>query len=238
MLKRYKRSFAAPEADGCERPGHATTHLREAQAHDGFDAHAPLEHMRRARRALSAGRRAVRRAESEEDLLREHCRAVARAGGYRAAWVGYAEADGSVRTMACCGSDVGRLEPTTMSGNDCDEGHCPTVTAIRSGLPVVVEDTRSEPRFGPWREAALGDGHLSCVALPLHLDGAVLGALTLYSDAPDAVAHETLSLLEETAGDLALGIGSVRHRAEHARMLRALEESEARCEASLRAMKA
>lgn len=169
---------------------------------------------RRAAHALSACEAALQRADEEDCLLHDACRAIVEGGGYRLAWVGYAAQDDtrSIRPMAHWGTTAGHLDGFPASWDESPRGHCPVGAAIRSGMPVAVDDVRSDPRFAPWRAAAMRNGYLSCVALPLYLDAGAFGALAVYSAQPDTAGTETLSLLAETAAHLAVGIASLRAR--------------------------
>jgi putative nucleotidyltransferase with HDIG domain len=86
--------------------------------------------------------------------------------------------------------------------------------AIRSGEPVAINDTRSDPRFAPWRQAAEARGYRAVIALPLTVEGEVIGSLNVYAAEPGTFGAQERALLEEMASDLAYGIASLRARAE------------------------
>jgi len=197
-------------------------------------ANTELKRVNRALRVLSAGNRVLLRAKDEQTLLQEMCRAVVEAGGYRMAWVGYAEQGNgkAIRPMAHWGSGDADLGGVPMTWDETDYGHGPVGIAIRTGLPVAIQNIPSDPRFAPWREAAAKHGYASCVSLPVRVDGATIGALTLYEGEPEGFGTETLPLLGETAADLAFGIATVRGQAERARIAQSLKESEARFKAA------
>ncbi len=173
--------------------------------------------LNRALKMLSDCNMALVHAAEESRLLSEICRLVVEQGGYRMAWVGFAEqnAEKSVRPVAQYGDDqdyLGRLE---ISWADTEPGRGPTGTAIRMGLTDINQDYLTNPRMTPWREAALASGYHSSIALPLSSKKHMLGALTIYSSATDAFGKEEVTLLEELANDLAYGIETLRTRAEH-----------------------
>jgi len=89
---------------------------------------------------------------------------------------------------------------------DSERGRGPTVTAIRTGQPVVARDILTDPAFAPWREQALKRGYASSITLPLLANGQTLGALTIHAAEPDAFQAEEVKLLTELANDLAYGI--------------------------------
>jgi diguanylate cyclase (GGDEF)-like protein len=85
--------------------------------------------------------------------------------------------------------------------------------AIRSGRPSVNQDVLHNPAMLPWRQAALKRNFRSSIALPLPVDGVVLGCLSIYAAAAGAFDEEEVQLLEELAHDLAFGIQMLRTRA-------------------------
>ena len=160
-------------------------------------------------------------------LLNEVCRIIVEVGGYRMAWVGYAEDDAnkSVRPVAQTGFDAGYVEKLNLTWADKARGRGPTGTAIRTGKPAICRDTQKDPDFTIWREEAQKYHYRSILALPLR--GVVpFGALTIYAAEPKAFDDEEINLLLGLANDLAYGIMALRGRAEQGRVEKALKESE------------
>ncbi len=128
-----------------------------------------LRKVNRALKTLSSGNEVLVRATEEIALLQEMCRVVVEVGGYHVAWVGYAQQDEqkSVRPMAQHGIDAEMLGQLRFSWADDEYGHGPTGAAIRSGEPQVIADAYTDPRFAPWRAAAIESRCASILALPL-----------------------------------------------------------------------
>jgi len=173
----------------------------------------------RALRTVSACNQAIVRAESEQELLELVCQKMVEVGGYRMAWVGYAEQDEAkqVRPVAHAGLEDGYLALARVSWADDERGRGPTGSAIRSGLPVVNRDTAANPALLPWREEALKRGYASSIALPLRVGSRTVGALTFHAAEPDAFDDEEVKLLSGLADDLSFGIDALRTRAERQR---------------------
>ncbi len=187
-----------------------------------------LQRLNRALRTLSAGNGVLVRAADEAELLREMCRVIVENGGYRIAWVGYAEQDAekSVRAVEQFGAAEDYLENLHVSwGEDDVCGRGPTGTAIRTRRPALARDILVDPAFAPWREAALKHGFAASIALPL-LDGEqVLGTLNIYATETNAFDQAEVALLMELATDLAYGIVNLRIRGEQAQAGARLRES-------------
>ena len=169
----------------------------------------------RALRLVSDCNVALLHAEDESGLLTRICRLVCERGGYRMAWVGYAEQDEacSVTPVGEWGFDAGYLQGIRISWSDAtDLGRGPTGTAIRTASTQVNQSYLTNPKMVPWREAAQERGYQSSIALPLVSSGQMLGALTIYASQPDAFIPDEVKLLEELAGNLAFGIASLRER--------------------------
>ncbi len=189
---------------------------------------AELEKKNRALVTLSECNQLLVRARDEISLVRDLCRILVEIGGYRLAWVGYAMDDArkSVRPVAHYGFEDNYLERIDISWSEAPDGQGPTGTAIREQRPVLCRDILSDPRFAPWRAEAMKRRYASSIALPLITDGHCLGALNIYSPAPDAFDEEEARLLKELADDLAFGLGALRTRIAHREASLALQASE------------
>ncbi|HEY5602399.1 MAG TPA: EAL domain-containing protein [Gammaproteobacteria bacterium] len=176
-----------------------------------------LQRTNRALHSLSAGNRALVRAIDESSLLQKMCSVAVGLGGYRMAWVGYAEhGDGKpVRPVAHAGTGESFLSELQISWAGADDGDDPTQTAIRTGRLCVVHRQQTDQRYQRWYEIARKYAINSAVSLPLCAGREVLGALTIYSGDYDAFDAAEIELLREMAEDLAYGIANLRTRVKH-----------------------
>ncbi len=186
-----------------------------------------LKKASRALKAITECRQAMLRATSETELLHEVCRIIVEVGGYRMAWVGYAQQDAKkrVRPVAIKGFDDGYVKLVRVTWAETGRGLGPVGISIRTGEPAIVRDVRSDPRFEPWRAEAQKRGFTSVISLPLK-DNQTFGALAIYAAEADAFDDEEVELLMGLANDLAYGIKAHRAEAERRRAERALGESE------------
>jgi len=163
-------------------------------------------------KALSSSNQAMMRARSESEYLGEVCRIVVEDCGYAMVWIGFAEEDEkkTVRPVAQAGFDEGYLATLDITWADRERGRGPTGTSIRERRPCSCQNMLTDPAFAPWRKEALKRGYASSIALPLMIDGHAVGAITVYSRKPAPFSSDEVSLLEELAADLSLGITRIR----------------------------
>jgi len=178
-----------------------------------------LRRATRAMRVLSASNQAVVRSGDEARLYLDICEAATGVGGYRLAWIGFAEQDSakSVRITASSGPATEYLNDLRLTWGEDVWGCGPVGTCIRTAKRAVTNDIEQDPWFQQYCRRVADYGCRSLVALPLHVEGRVMGALAIYAGEPDAFHPEELRLLEELAGDLSYGIESRRVRQSQAR---------------------
>ena len=169
-----------------------------------------LARVNRVLRTLRAGHRTLLRAEAESDLLQAMCDVLAREGGYRIVWIGYAEHDPerTIRPMANAGGPASffataqfswRVDRPSVSGE-----------AIRTGKPSIGRQVQSDPLLAQWRADAIRRGYGSVSAFPLRAGDEIIGCLTLVAADETAFDEPETALLAELADDLGYGIAHLR----------------------------
>src|SRR5216683_8132490 len=205
----------------------------QREAHEAI-----LDRLHRRLRTLCQCTSTFFQAESEQELLQSICEILVAGDELRLAWIGYCEddADKTIRLVAQAGYGLDYLEHVKISwGEQTEAGQGPFGIAVRTGGACWVDDIRTDPRFSPWRVAALARGYASCMAVPLiaysKQRGAVdlRGTLNLYSAECNAfdesaveyytglatsVAYAVTALRGHLAEDLAYGVTALRARAE------------------------
>src|SRR5438445_9611969 len=213
------------------------------------EAHAAiLDRLNRRLRTMCQCTGTFFQAESEQELLQSICEILVASGEVRLAWIGYCEDDAekTVRPVAQAGSGLDYLERVKTSWGEIETGQGPAGIAARTGKACWIDDIRTDPRFSPWRVAALARGYASCIAVPLIAHrkqrGAVdlRGTLNLYSAECNAfdesaiehytglamsVAYAVTALRGHLAEDLAHGVTAVRASAERKRAEEALHQA-------------
>jgi diguanylate cyclase (GGDEF)-like protein len=187
---------------------------------DDTTATEELARVSRTLRTICAGNRTLLRATDEVELLNAMCRVVVETGGYRMAFVGYAQDDPqkSLVHVAGFGADAAFLDvvPTTWADNEF--GQTAIATAIRSGKPSVARNILKEAAFASLprlREQVRANGCSAVTALPLEVEGKVIGAMTVLAAEPEAFGPAEVELLSELGSDLSYGIASLRTRVRH-----------------------
>jgi len=195
-----------------------------------------LRKVNRALKALSDCNQALVRITEESQLLNEICSIIVETGGYRMAWVGFAEQDETktVCPVAKAGYEEGYLETVKITWEDTERGRGPVGTAIRTGELYVVRDILTDSSYALWRVEASKRGYASVIALPLSAKGQTFGALAVYSSEPDAFDVEEANLLAELADDLVYGIMTLRTGAERKKAEEESKLSASRLEALLK----
>lgn len=206
-------------------------HRSGVQEVDVSDQHPPVDILSTgATRALStliAGNRVLFKAHDRADLLQRMCEVVV-AGGYLFAWYGVKESDavGSVRPVAQAGAHQGYLEAVKVTWGPGPLGRGPSGRALRSGKAQVSNDIAPDPRFRPWLEQAWERGFRASTALPVRVDGDVVGALMVYAAEKDAFDGMALELLEALVADLGFGLERLEEQEAADRAQQLLAESE------------
>ena len=165
-------------------------------------------------------------------LLAEACKILVQTRGYLLAWVGLAE-PGSRRVVpaAKAGDHAAVLDTVQVTWDDTPTGQGPTGTAMRTGQPWTCQDTATDPRFAPWREAALERGYASAAAVPMRCGERTVGVVTVYSGRKHAFHEEELGLLKQLADDLARALQTIEYEKQRKSAEEALKNSEHRSRA-------
>ncbi|HEY8683223.1 MAG TPA: GAF domain-containing protein, partial [Rhodanobacter sp.] len=164
-------------------------------------------------RLLSEMIKVVTRSADEQVLLTDACHVTRRIGNYQFAWIGLLENDSSPILRLCAQEGLAH-EPRADGRLDlADASHAgnAAVIAMQTGQPQV-----RHPRFSghlDWPlEAEIPDLR-AILALPLRVDGAIVGAFVIGAVGIDVFAPAEVKVFSEMATELGLGIQMQRARA-------------------------
>jgi diguanylate cyclase (GGDEF)-like protein/PAS domain S-box-containing protein len=189
---------------------------RVVQAHDVTQhvrAKKDLARLSRAHSMVSACNEALVRATSELTLLHEICQIAVDIGGYRMAWVGFAQdnAEKSILIVAHAGAVTEYFTVWPMSWSaDSPYGQGPAGRSIRSGETIVVQDIREEAIFQSWLKESWVDDLRSVASMPLRNNDHTFGLFYLYANTTVDIGVEEVPLLKQLANDIAFGIDHLR----------------------------
>jgi len=151
------------------------------------------------------------RATNETELFQQVCDLLYLLEDIKLVWIGAVD-DGSfeVRPVASAGDDREYLSSVRVAWDESEYGTGPMGRAIRSGSPTIIPDIARAEQGGPWRAEALKRDYTCNVVLPLTHVGEVIGALSVLSGGVNAFEDFDVKFLMEVAGDIALGVKSLR----------------------------
>ncbi len=187
-----------------------------------------LAQLNRNLNSLSKSSQAMMHSDNESHYLNKVCKIITEDCGHAMVWIGFALNDEqkSVIPVAYAGFDGGYIDQMNITWDDSERGRGPTGMAIRTGRPSVCLNMLTDPAFEPWREQAIERGYRSSVVLPLISDSKPLGAISIYSNEPDAFSDAEIKLLSELANDLAYGISYIRLTESEREAAKTIKESE------------
>lgn len=170
-----------------------------------------IDRLSRISAVLSGINSAIVRIRDTKELCEEACRIACAAGQFNLAWIGLVDhAAQRIELVAWHGDDEGLLKQLNWGLGD-DQGLAGH--AVRSGLPVVVNNIAADQRVQLDRPA-MARGFRSLVCLPLLGDEAVTGVFVLYSNETGFFDEAEMKLLGELAGDTAFGLGYIEKEQE------------------------
>ncbi|BAY24171.1 multi-component transcriptional regulator, winged helix family protein [Calothrix sp. NIES-2100] len=187
-----------------------------------------IRRVNRTLQALSNCSQVLVRAKDELDLLHRICQMIVEVGGYRLAWVGFAENDGekTIRPIAQAGYEDGYLQSLNLTWADTIHGRGPSGTAIRTGQTAIIQNILTDPNYEIWRCQASKQGYAASISLPLIAEHQVFGALNIYATEPNSFDSDEVELLQALAADLAYGIMALRNQRDRQLAQIALQQSQ------------
>ena len=205
--------------------------IRERKA-----AQTRIAFLNRVLRTLTEVNELMVRETGREGLLHGACRILVEHGGFRMAWIGLLDPDTHwVVPAAFAGFEDGYLSEVVTGADGTELGGGPAGVCIREGRSVSVADLAIDESSRPWREPALRRGYSSVASVPIRMQGAVAGVLSLYSERAWVFDSEVVERIEGLADDIGFALESIDARREREEATRALAESKTFFEALINA---
>ena len=163
---------------------------------------------------LSATNKAIFRIQTKGEFFSEICRILVETGGFRMAWIGFADpVQNLIRPAASAGHVDGYLDSVNISTEDVPEGRGPTGTAFREGKYYWSNDITQDPRMELWRKKALKRGYLANAAFPFALGTKNAGVLSVYAPVTGFFDAPIIDLLDELSVDISFYLGAIDEQA-------------------------
>jgi signal transduction histidine kinase/CheY-like chemotaxis protein len=164
---------------------------------------------------------------TREALVDKICEVMVEFGRFSMAWIGWNDpATHEVRVASRYGDANGYLDGLQVRSDDTLMGRGPTGRAIREGVSQVENDFLGNSEADPWHGAAVRCGYGASAAFPIRQDGAVCGALTVYSAEKGFFGAHEVALLEEAAGDVSFALDHLAGEAQRRSLEAQLHQSQ------------
>ncbi|MDD5299992.1 MAG: PAS domain S-box protein [Gallionella sp.] len=169
--------------------------------------------------ALSQCNQAIVRCTDEAELFPQICRDAVQFGGMKMAWIGLLDPGAqTIKQVASFGDGAGQLQGLEIPVDaDSPFGRGSTGAAIRENRPYWCQDFQHDPLCASWNESGAHPDWAASAALPLHRDGSVVGAFTLYAAEMNAFDEDARKLLAEMATDISFALDNFAHEAQRER---------------------
>ncbi|MFA6455400.1 MAG: PAS domain S-box protein [Bacteroidota bacterium] len=194
---------------------------------DRIRADEKLRNMNRVYAVLSNINQLIVHTKDIQTVFQQACSIAVGDGKFVMAWIGIRnDTTNTLEVVASAGVAEDYLKNINIDFNDEHRSSGPTGMTVRTGMHHFTTDIETDPTMFPWRKDAVRLGYKSSAALPLHLKGKVIGALTLYAGEKNFFTANELELLDELAQDISFAMEVHEIEEERQRTYDALQESE------------
>jgi len=179
---------------------------------DQHAAELKIRHLNRVYAVSSGIGGLILRGLDRDELFREACRVAVEAGGFRMAWIGMIDAEGTrIVPVASAAMSEEHLQEITMRLRKVEGlwlGETPAARAIRERRPIVTNDLQSNTTMTSgdrYRRYGIG----SVATFPIIVDDAAIGMLSFYADETDYFHEEEMKLLGDLSAEIAFAVDHI-----------------------------
>lgn len=175
--------------------------------------------------ALSQCNKAIVHSRSKEDLFLQICMAAVQFGGMKLALIGLVDTETFVfRKIVSFSDDPDQLNVNEICTPIDNQRACdPIDTALHEDQPFWCQDFMNDPLTTLSREHGVRAGWASMAALPLHQNGAVIGAFILYSSEVNPFDEAARGLLVEMSTDISFALDNFARETQQKLTLKNIE---------------
>jgi FOG: GAF domain len=169
-----------------------------------------LERLNRVYAMLGHSNEAIARVRDPERLFAEICHIVVNEGGFDAAWIGQANANGQIAVLARVGLDDDALARLDLSL----AGVSPAARALRAGTTQLDDQAmETRPIDRSPEDAATGATHPSSAAFPVLIDDEPRIVLHIHAQDKHRFDDQHIELFARLAGNLGIALELAAARA-------------------------
>ena len=178
-------------------------------------------------RMLSHATEAIVHATGPQALFQAMCEITARDGGFPLVLVmGHGGDAGDLCPVAHAGDGISMFDGLRVSASSEDaSGWGPSGSAVRDGLPCIVNDLAHDPSARNWSERAVEHGFRAVAAFPVQRGGEPVASLTLFSDQAGFFDARVFSLLGKLTDDASFALDKFAADDQHRDVQQRLEQA-------------
>jgi PAS domain S-box-containing protein len=177
-------------------------------------------------RVLSETNQAIVHLADENELFQTICRTAVERGGFAMAWVGLLDAQRERITPVAWSGPVEAWFSTLGDFSLQGPPRAPVEIALRENRIYVSNQLTSEPLLQPIHAALRQAGLNSAISAPLHTEGHLVGALTLFAAEPDYFDPAMHELVVEISSDISFALGNFEREKQRRLAEERLRQSE------------
>ncbi|WP_054692165.1 GAF domain-containing protein [Geotalea toluenoxydans] len=167
-----------------------------------------LLHLNRLYAVMSETTQTIVHTTHRDSLFQEICRVAIEHGGFKLAWIGLLDENGIIGPQAWSGFDQGFLDLIPVFSQEQPIEMPATCSAIKNEVLWICDDIAKEA-LQPWCNESAKRGFGSAAAIPLKLNGKVIGAFTLYAEEPGYFNRQLIHLLQQMAVNISFALENV-----------------------------
>lgn len=160
---------------------------------------------------LSHTNKAIAGASTRQMMFTDICDIAVRYGGFKMSWIGLVN-NKIIKPQVHAGNESGYLTTMEIRIDDSALARGPVGQAAKTNQVRCVNNTKTDPDFSPWSDAAEQRGYESLAAVPLSINNKVVGIYAIYSELPDAFDDKMLALLDSLGRDIGAAMLRLQER--------------------------
>ncbi len=169
------------------------------------------------------------RVQSRKELFQKVCRIASEHSGFKVVWIGWLDREThAVVPVGQAGDSAGYVDGIEVYADERPEGRGAIGTCIREDRTCIFNDILNKRLELPWHDVAAAHGLRSAAAMPIHFNGEVCGAFTVYAGEPNVFQDKEVALLEKAAVDISFALSNLDREEKRRRAEEALQVSEQR----------